>query len=103
MYTIGFNLREGIEVLAWAQTEIQHKFRADGFTELTPCGVILVKIHKRDDIYEYATAWYRMGDREWSHGNYFAFLPGAERDFVERMKGNGWALPDKEDLYPEEK
>jgi hypothetical protein len=33
---------------------------------------------------EWVTAWYRMGDYEWSTGHYFRDRLEAERDFLER-------------------
>lgn len=76
----------GYPILAWAQTE-----RQSG----EPCGIVLVqtKQAQRDvpaglGTPEFVTAWYRLGDHEWSHGNYFASEKAMEcawNDFIRRI------------------
>lgn len=77
----------GHPVLAFVQTEVQ---------STGPCGYILAQTRsaEKDGVHstlatdEFVTAWYRLGDREWSTGNYFSGDKAKEQawnDFVTRV------------------
>lgn len=68
-----------LEILAFAQTEIQ---------STGPCGYILAQRHDG----ELVTAWYRLGDSEWCHGNYFH--PHMMKDPADKLKEEQAAYAD---------
>ena len=62
-------------IVAFVRTEV---YKEDD------CGIIVVQ-RGPDLECEFITAWYRDGDREWSHGNYgFKKLSEAIRDMIQR-------------------
>lgn len=64
----------GYRVVGWVETETQ---------STGPCGVVLVD--RGEGAYQrYVTAWYRLGEGEWSSGHYFAGKEHALLDFVKR-------------------
>lgn len=65
-------------VLAFVQTEIQ---------STGPCGIVLVEVEPG---IEWVTAWYRLGDKDWSNGNYHFDKQEAYNDLIERVK---WLMP----------
>lgn len=89
----------GHPVLAFAQTETQTMER-NGVTEQVACGYVLVQTRsaEKDGDHsvlsrnEFVTAWYRVGDHEWSTGNYFSGDKAREQawnDFVIRVNRAG--------------
>lgn len=78
----------GYNVVAWGRIEIQ-----DG----KECGIALVEMTPTDPTDplqwgHYVTVWYREGDHEWSHGNYFEgerALNRARNDFWLRWNRYG--------------
>lgn len=62
-------------IVAFIRTEI---YKGDD------CGIIVIERGSELD-YEFVTAWYKDGDREWVHGNYgFKKLSEAINDMIQR-------------------
>lgn len=89
----------GHPVLAFAQTETQVMGSGEESYEAA-CGYVLVQTRsaEKDDVHstlardEFVTAWYRVGEHEWSTGNYFSGDKARERawnDFVIRVNRAG--------------